>query len=474
MTSTARIVDATLREGMQTIAGTFSTAQSVEIATMLAESGAVHTIECGHPMVSEVERERVTAVAEALGEVPLLTHARLRREDIEAAAETGASWVGVFVGVNEVSERSRTGWPDLASALVRTREAVAIANELGLKVRFTVEDATRTRWEQIEAVLDVAVDAGASRLCLADSLGIAEPTQVSALFTRARMQWPGMDLEGHFHDDRGLAMANSLAATDAGATFISTSINSLGERAGIPDLAAFVVNQHLRSGSALPPPGALQELSRRVGAYSRSAPDGRRPIVGRDAFRHASKLHERAVAIDASAYEMIAPESLGRNREVGTLCVSRRLSDLVVDPPVISATELRHHRHGPGERYVLVDDRFVPGSGQYCIARRFPPGSHPDQGHVDPHVHHCDSLFGFLGDGPDFTGLTVEVELGGETRTLRSPASVFIPAGELHSYRAVEGAGTYLNYVLAGSYNESLLDPIESITQSRVLIKEYS
>lgn len=254
-------------------------------------------------------------------------------------------------------------------------------------------------------------------------------------------------------------MANALAAVDAGATYISTSVNSLGERAGITDLSAFVVNQHLRAGTALPDPGVLQDLSQRVGAYSRSAPDGRRPVVGRDVFRHASRLHARAVEKDAISYELIAPESLGRTRELGSHGVSRNLDDLVVTPPVLSAIELRHHRHGPGERYVLTDDRFVPEAGQYCIARRLPPGRHPDHGHVDPHVHHCDSLFGFLGEGPGFSGLTVEVRVGDKTRTLTSPASVFIPAGEVHTYRAVEGSGTYLNHVLAGSYNESLLDP---------------
>ncbi len=454
----ARIVDATLREGMQTVAGTFSLEHSVDIATSLAATGVVDVIECGHPRISQAESDRVAAVVNAAGEIPVLTHARMRREDIEAAVKTGASWVGIFIGVNEISMRCRTGWP-LEEAPGQIREGLRIATDLGLRTRFTVEDATRTEWECIEMALDVAVDAGADRLCLSDSVGCAEPRQVAGLFERARARWRDAELEGHFHDDRGLAMANSLAATDAGATHISTSVNSLGERAGITDLSAFVVNQHLRSEAALPAAGMLQDLSRRVGAYARSVPDARRPVVGRDVFTHASRLHTLAVSKDAASYEVITPKALGRERRLGGDAVARTLDDLVVTPPVLSATELRYHRHGPGDRYVLVDDRFVPSAGQYCIARKLPSGPHPDHGHVDPHVHACDSLFGFLGDGPGFSGLTVEVRIGEETRTLVSPASVFIPAGEVHSYRAVEGSGTYLNHVLAGSYNESLLEP---------------
>lgn len=465
MRPVARIIDATLREGMQTAAGTFSLEHSVDIATALAATGVVDVIECGHPRISQAESDRVAAVVNAAGETPVLTHARMCREDIEAAVKTGASWVGVFVGVNEISTRCRTGWL-LEESLGQIREGLRIATDLGLRTRFTVEDATRTEWERIEAVLDVAVDAGADRLCLSDSIGCAEPDQVAEFFEKARARWRDSELEGHFHDDRGLAMANSLAATDAGATYISTSVNSLGERAGITDLSVFVVNQHLRSGSELPPAGVLQDLSQRVGAYSRSAPDGRRPIVGRDVFTHASRLHTLAVNKDAASYEVIAPEALGRERRLGSHGVERTMENLVVAPPVLSATELRYHRHGPGDRYVLVDDRFVPSANQYCIARRFPPGRHPDQGHVDPHVHACDSLFGFLGDDSDFGGLTVEVRVGDETRTLVSPASVFIPAGEVHSYRAVEGSGTYLNHVLAGSYNESLLEPATPVYPS--------
>jgi 2-isopropylmalate synthase len=81
-----------------------------------------------------------------------------------------------------------------------------------------------------------------------------------------------------------------------------------------------------------------------------------------------------------------------------------------------------------------------------------------EPGHVDPHAHRCDSVFLFLGDGPDYTGLTVEVLINARLKTVRSPATVFIPAGARHSYRFVEGSGSFINFVDSGDYNQSLLE----------------
>lgn len=454
----AEVTDATLREGSQTRSGSFTQQQSAEIASLLVRAG-ISMVECGHPMISDKERNRVKAVVEACGSVPVLTHARLRREDIMRAAESGASWVGIFVGVNDTSRKSRMSWESLDNLYQLVRNEVSFARELNLEVRFTIEDATRTPMQNLLQTFSVAKDAGARRLCISDTVGCLEPPEVARIFKTISNTFPDSEIEGHFHDDRGLAMANALVAVDAGATSISTSINSLGERAGITDTATFMINQHLRSRADLPPPGLLQDLSRRVGAYSRSHPDDRRPFVGRNAFHHASRLHVRATHYTPSAYEVVDPAILGRTRSTGQEPVPVDLEELVVKPPIISATELRHHRHGPGERYVLMDNRFVASADQYLIARRLPHGAHPSTSHVDPHVHHCDSLFGFLGEEPNYTGLMVEVQVGEQRTVLESPASVFIPAGVEHSYRAIKGAGTYLNYVLSGSYEESLLDP---------------
>lgn len=455
------IIDSTLREGMQSTAGTFSPAQSVEVTKLLISAG-VDTIECGHPGIDDAELNRVAAVVAAAGDVPVLSHARCELDDIKAVAKSGAAWVGIFLGVNEISRRSRLPGRDTGELLAMVEQSVAYARQLGLRVRFTVEDATRTAMDDLIAVYRLAVDAGAERICFADTVGTMEPAEIRRAVEALCAGCPGVDLEAHLHDDRGLALANSLAAIDAGATWISTSVNGLGERAGIVDLAALLLNLHHRGDRVLADGVVLQDLSRRVGAYARSMPDHRRPVVGRDVFHHVARLHRLAVQREPAAYEWIEPETVGRSRSTWRQSLPDDVERWVVDPQVISATELRHHRAGPGSRYVLVDDRFVPGAGQYCIARRIPRLDDYGPGHIDTHVHHCDSLFIFLGDEPDYTGLRAEVTLDGEVIAVESPATVFIPAGIPHGYRVVSGAGTYLNHVLAGDYNSSLLDPLES------------
>lgn len=329
-------------------------------------------------------------------------------------------------------------------------------------MRFTIEDSSRTQLAELLRAYRIAMDAGADRICFADTLGVMEPDQVRALTRKLREHCADVPLEVHLHDDRGLALANALAAAEGDAEWISTSVNGLGERAGIVDLAALAVNLHYQGERQLREGALLRELSRRVGAYSRSMPDHRRPVIGRDVFHHVAKLHVQAVKRDPVSYEAIDPELVGAQRTTVRGGLPGAPHGWAVDPQVISATELKYHRAGPGERYVLVDNRFVPGADQYCIARRVPLLDDYGTGHIDTHAHCCDSLFVFLGEEAGYRGFSVEVTLGEETFPVESPASVFIPAGVPHGYRVVAGAGTYLNHVLAGDYNSSLLEPVES------------
>ncbi len=456
-----KIIDSTLREGMQSAHGRLTLEQSVEIASLLVACG-VDAIECGHPAIDENELLRVSAVVEAAGDVPVLAHARAHTGDIEAVAKTGAAWVGIFLGLNETSRRSRLPGRSLSDLYGQIKQSVTYARRLGLRVRFTVEDSSRTDTADLVEAYRIAAEAGVERICFADTLGVLEPSQVGERVAELRRLCPASAVEVHLHDDRGLAMANALAAVDAGADWISTSVNGLGERAGITDFASLATNLHYRGDRPLADGPLLTELSRRVGAYSRSMPDHRRPVVGRDAFHHVAKLHVRAVERDPSSYEWLDPAALGRTSSTARPALPASPQQWVVSPKIISATELRYHRAGPGERFVLVDNRFVPGADQYCIARRIPHLDDYGAGHVDTHTHHCDSLFIFLGEEEGYQGLSVEVTLGDQVMPLESPASVFIPSGVAHGYRVVGGAGTYLNHVLAGDYNSSLLDRMGS------------
>jgi len=457
-TGRVSIIDATLREGTQAPGARFSPEQSAEIARYLVYIG-VDMIECGHPLVSSGEMARVQKVVNLGLPVPVLVHARAREEDVFAASRSGAKWVGIFCGINDISRRIRLVGYSVDQVLDRIRSSISYARTLGLKVRYTLEDASRTSWDLTVQAFRCAVEAGANRICFADSVGKEEPEELRHLIFKLRQEFAQLDLEVHLHDDRGLAMANALAAIEVGANWISTSVNSLGERSGIVDISVLLANLHYRGMRRMVHTEALQDLSRYVAACARASVDDRRPVIGENAFTHEARLHTRAVEVDEIAYSWLAPGEVGRRTRIARKKLPTHVEDLIIKPVAIPATELRYHREGPGTRYVMIDERFVPDCRQYCIVRYVPSQQSGAAEHVDAHSHWVDSLFLFLGHRPDLTGLEVEVRLGDRKFPVSSPASVFIPASLTHSYRIIEGSGLYVNHVLAGSYNESLLEP---------------
>lgn len=449
-----KIIDASLREGAQAPGVAFSIEGSVEIAKLLVAL-PIDMVECGHPKASEHEALRVRAVVKACGDVPVLAHARAKVEDIDAVKESGAQWVGIFAGVNDISRTCRIRNASIADLV---RDAIAYAKSVGLKVRFSVEDASRTPADELMDTFQTALAAGADRLCFADTVGLLCPweveEQVSGLVNRLK----GIALEVHLHDDRGLANANALSALRAGATWVSSSVNGIGERSGITDTSLLLANLASMELRPFPDGHLMQHLSKVVQSHTRLPVDRWRPLVGANAFTHTAKLHRTATELDECAYTWVDPKLLGRVNSLEHTNFPLALDALINSPEIISATELKHHRHGPGDRYVMLDNRVVPGANQYCIVRHIPKMDDFGPGHVDCHRHNVDSLFLFIGFGRGLTGLTAEVVLGEEKFIVNSPCSVFIPSGVRHSYRAVAGEGLYLNHVLAGTYNDSLLE----------------
>lgn len=466
MDQSVRVIDATLREGNQSPGVQFTVAQAIDIARMLDALG-VDMIECGHAIVGPHERERIRALSKLGLSAPLLSHARARTEDIVASKESGSDWVGIFCGINRISRLSRLHGKSHGSVVDMIRRSICFARSQGLKVRYTLEDGTRTPLELVIDVLRSAVGEGAHRICYADTLGAMTPSDFAKTIAAIREALPETELEIHVHDDRGFAMANAWAGIEAGAKWVSVSVNGLGERCGITDLATFLANLDVGGYRPLREPELLHKLSRYVAAATRSPVDERRPIVGKNAFTHTANLHSQAVLRTPLAYAVFDAERVGRTVEIARPVAAAVMDDLIVKPRVISATELRYHRAGPGFRHVMIDNRFVRDARQYCIVREIPPQEGAAPGHVDPHRHICDSLFMFLGKKPGLTGLEVEVMLNGEVRRLSSPAAMFIPAGALHSYRVLGGEGCYINHVAHGEYEGSLLDPPGEARASR-------
>ena len=320
---TCRLVDGTLREGFQAPGTVFTSQDVIRIARQIAEGGA-EMIEVGHPYISPEAMHHTRSVVDMDLGVPVLAHARASRPDISAVSDSRADWVGIFLGVNEISQSARLSGASFEDLLDRIDDTVAFAKSRGLLVRFTIEDSSRTSWDRMTRAYGRAVEAGADRLCFADSVGIMEPTDVSESIARLKRTFPDVALEVHFHDDRGLAMANALAAVDAGVDWISVSINGLGERCGITDHTVLATNLLYRGERRLPKAQALAlaAVSTDVAQCSEQFISKARPVLGEYAFTHTARLHVLAVEKDSRSYEWIDPALVGRHH--ATMPIKKR------------------------------------------------------------------------------------------------------------------------------------------------------
>ncbi len=462
-----KILDSTLREGEQ-YPGVRFTSQDKICLLHLLEEFQVDLVEVGHPGISPEDEQICKEVANEARQAEILMHARAVSKEIQAVYRANAQWIGIWASINPVSLTSKFRGKSPTEVRDQVAFAVQEAKRLGLRVRFTIEDASRTSWEKLLYLGKAAVNAGADRISLADTIGIWEPVTCGKVVKKAIKELHP-DIEIHLHNDLGLALANALAAIDAGASVIDTSILGIGERTGIVDLLQLAVLLREKRDCHKFPLKQIPQLSQALQWATGFRPDSLRPVTGKNAFTHTSRYHVKAVELDPRSYEPYPPEQAGRTQTVlpkrSLLADSKLPFSLHIGTPFEKgAAELKYHRNGPGTRWVLMDNRVDPRSTLYVIQRFF--NDDPPENHVDRHTHHCDSVFVFWGDAPDGTGLTCCVQLGNEEKVVHSPASVFIPAGIEHAYYYIEGNGTYTNIVLAPEYNRSLKESARAVKPS--------
>ncbi len=308
------ILDTTLREGEQTKIVKFTKEQKIEIAKLLDDFG-VDKIEAGHPIISKRDFECVKAVAESKLKAEILGHARANLEDIDAVANAGCNWVGIFCGINELSRTYKLNGKSTEEVYLMIREAIMYAKRKGLKVRYTIEDATRTPIENLIEVALLAKKARADILSIADTVGCATPESIFEIISKLK-QKTDIPLEVHCHNDLGLALANALAAYKAGVDTIDVSINGIGERAGIVSIAELCAVLKLKYNEDKWDLSKLQKLSEKVIKYTKLKPDEFRPIIGKNVFTHKADLHIKAVKKNPSTYEFINPKNVGRTRKI--------------------------------------------------------------------------------------------------------------------------------------------------------------
>jgi 2-isopropylmalate synthase len=304
--------------------------------------------------------------------------------------------------------------------------------------------------------IKIALEAGADCIGFADTVGSLCPWQVEDIIHQLRCQLDDPDIEVHFHDDRGTAAANALSAVRAGARWVSSSINGIGERSGITDTLALLVNLHALNWRSLQNGHGIPYASSLVQTHAPLPVDKSRPIVGDNSFTHVAKLHRRAMLRDERTYTWGDPSLFGRVNSFGVSTPPPTPKQLINKRMLLSSVEIRHHRHRPGDGYFFPDEHAASDSRQYCAVPRIPELKDYGPGHTDRYRYSVDTICLFLGNEDDLRGLSVEVFLDNETFVVNSPSSVLIPSGMMHSYRVIEGKGLFVNHVLVGDYNSSL------------------
>jgi 2-isopropylmalate synthase len=327
------VFDTTLRDGEQSAGVCFERDDKLAIAHALAAM-RVDVIEAGFPGASPADFEAVRAVAREVRDARICALARAVAADVDAAGEAlrGASGprIHVFVNASDVQLAHQLR-KDRAAVVAMAEAMVARARGYVADVEFSPMDATRADPDFVVEIVRAALRAGATTINLPDTVGHALPETVGALFREVRERVPealGAVLSFHGQDDLGLATANALAAVRAGARQLELCVNGIGERAGNTAfeevvMALSVHGRALGVHTAIDTRG-IYEVSRLVEARSGLPVPPNKAIVGRNAFRHASGIHQDGVLKHRETYEAIDPAAIGH--PVGTEIVLGKLS----------------------------------------------------------------------------------------------------------------------------------------------------
>lgn len=314
------VFDTTLRDGEQSPGCSMDLAEKVRMARQLEALG-VDVIEAGFPIASEGDFAAVKAVASECRKVTVAALCRTSEQDVlrAAAALEHAAYprIHTFVATSDLHleyklKKSR------AEVLEMTRQAVLLARKYAEEVEFSAEDATRSDVDYLCEVFASAIEAGATIINVPDTVGYTMPVEFSRLVRKVREEVVGdreVTISVHCHDDLGLAVANSLAAIDAGARQVECTINGIGERAGNASLEEIAMALKVRADQ-LPFETNIrtQELyptSQLLSSIIGCPVQPNKAIVGRNAFAHEAGIHQHGVISNPLCYEIMTPESVG-------------------------------------------------------------------------------------------------------------------------------------------------------------------
>ena len=357
-----QIFDTTLRDGEQTPGVSLTADDKLVVARQLDKLG-VDIIEAGFPISSKGEKKSVRRIADAGLHAKICGLARVTKPDIDACLDCNVDIVHTFIPTSDIQmqytiEKSREEVLQLAIG------AVEYIKEHGVECLFSAMDATRTDTDYLLRVYQDVEKAGADTINVPDTVGIMFPSAMKELIKKI-YDTVKIPIDVHCHNDFGLAVANSLAAVEAGARQVQVTVNSLGERAGNADLAETVMSLHsiykVRTNIRTK---HLVETSRLVERLSGIRIPPNMPIVGDNAFSHESGIHTHGILIRTDTFEpgVMTPEMVGHRRRIvvgkhaGKHAVKQMLTDAGLKPTDGQLAEIMQRIKDLGDKGKRVTD----------------------------------------------------------------------------------------------------------------------
>ncbi|HWN97805.1 MAG TPA: 2-isopropylmalate synthase [Blastocatellia bacterium] len=314
------IFDTTLRDGEQSPGCSMTLSEKLRMAAQLDLLG-VDIIEAGFPIASEGDFEAVAAISRLIRRPIIAGLARATTEDIrrawDAVKHAAKPRLHVFLATSDIHLDHKLRITR-DQAVQQTRESVALAKSFCDDVEFSPEDATRTDLDFLCAVIEAVIEEGATTVNIPDTVGYTTPREFTRIIETVRSSVEGIDravISVHCHNDLGLAVANTIAAIEAGARQVECTINGIGERAGNASLEEIVMALRVRNDAMPFATGVnaeqLYPSSQMLTELTGAAVQPNKAVVGRNAFAHEAGIHQDGVIKNRLTYEIMTPASVG-------------------------------------------------------------------------------------------------------------------------------------------------------------------
>ncbi|MDY0268340.1 2-isopropylmalate synthase [Trichloromonas sp.] len=323
-TKKIKIFDTTLRDGEQSPGASMNIEEKLRIAHLL-EKMNVDVIEAGFPIASEGDFEAVRRVAKAIKGPQIAGLSRANNMDIDRAWEAlkyagERGRIHTFIATSDIHMKYKLKMSE-EQVIETAVKAVKRAAGYTPNVEFSAEDAVRTRLPFLAKVVEAVIAAGAKTVNIPDTVGYTIPSEYFNIIKYLKDHVPNIEktvLSVHCHNDLGLAVANSLAAVQAGAEQVECTINGIGERAGNCSLEEVVMT--LRTRHDILPfhtdivTEHIYAASKLLSTITGIVVQPNKAIVGANAFAHEAGIHQHGVLMEKSTYEIMTPESIGLNQ----------------------------------------------------------------------------------------------------------------------------------------------------------------